>query len=30
MPLSDAATALTYQGEREVVTRAMSRRAAER
>ena len=30
MPLADAATALTYAGEREIVTRAMSRRAVDR
>lgn len=30
MPLVDAVTALTYEGEREVVTRAMSRRASDR
>jgi 8-oxo-dGTP pyrophosphatase MutT (NUDIX family) len=30
MPLSEAADALTYEGEREMVARAMSRRAAER
>ena len=30
MPLAEAATALTYPGEREIVSRALSRRAAER
>ncbi|HEX3804922.1 MAG TPA: NUDIX domain-containing protein [Solirubrobacteraceae bacterium] len=30
MPLSQAVTALTYAGEREIVARAMSRRAADR
>jgi ADP-ribose pyrophosphatase YjhB (NUDIX family) len=30
MPLAQAATALTYPGEREIVARAMSRRAADR
>jgi 8-oxo-dGTP pyrophosphatase MutT (NUDIX family) len=30
MPLADAATALTYAGEREIVARAMSRRSADR
>jgi 8-oxo-dGTP pyrophosphatase MutT (NUDIX family) len=30
MPLSQAATALTYSGEREIVARAISRRAADR
>jgi ADP-ribose pyrophosphatase YjhB (NUDIX family) len=30
MPLSEAVTALTYAGEREIVARAMSRRAADR
>ena len=30
MPLADAVTALTYEGEREMVARAMSRRAADR
>lgn len=30
MPLADAATALTYPGEREIVARAMSRRASDR
>ncbi len=30
MPLSEAATALTYPGEREIVSRAVSRRASER
>jgi len=30
MPIAEAATSLTYEGEREVVARAMSRRAADR
>jgi 8-oxo-dGTP pyrophosphatase MutT (NUDIX family) len=30
MPLADAATALTYPGEREIVARAISRRASDR
>jgi 8-oxo-dGTP diphosphatase len=30
MPLADAVTALTYPGEREIVARAMSRRASDR
>jgi 8-oxo-dGTP pyrophosphatase MutT (NUDIX family) len=30
MPLSEAVTALTYPGEREIVSRVMSRRASER
>jgi 8-oxo-dGTP pyrophosphatase MutT (NUDIX family) len=30
MPLSEALTALTYPGEREIVSRALSRRASER
>ena len=30
MPLSEAVTALTYPGEREIVSRALSRRSAER
>ncbi len=30
MPLAEAATALTYPGEREVVARALSRRASDR
>jgi 8-oxo-dGTP pyrophosphatase MutT (NUDIX family) len=30
MPLAQAATALTYPGEREIVSRVLSRRAAER
>jgi 8-oxo-dGTP pyrophosphatase MutT (NUDIX family) len=30
MPLADAATALTYAGEREIVARAMSRRSSDR
>ncbi|MDE3131037.1 MAG: NUDIX domain-containing protein [Acidobacteriota bacterium] len=30
MPLAEAATALTYAGEREIVARALSRRASER
>lgn len=30
MPLSEAALALTYPGEREIVSRALSRRASER
>jgi 8-oxo-dGTP pyrophosphatase MutT (NUDIX family) len=30
MPLREAAAALTYPGEREIVTRAMSRRPADR
>ena len=30
MPLAEAATALTYPGEREIVSRALSRRASER
>jgi len=29
MPLREAATALTYSGEREIVNRALSRRAAD-
>jgi len=30
MPLAEAATALTYPGEREIVSRVLSRRASER
>jgi 8-oxo-dGTP pyrophosphatase MutT (NUDIX family) len=30
MPLADAVDALTYEGEREIVARAMSRRSADR
>ena len=30
MPLADAATALTYEGERQIVARAMSRRSSDR
>ena len=30
LPLAEAATRLTYEGEREMVRRAMSQRAADR